>query len=109
VPIPLHKKRLRQRGFNQSDVVANALCEITGLELRHLLTREKNTVQIAKLPHDNTRAKQIKGAFFYDDTKPVPETVILVDDVVTTGATAQEAAKTLKRAGVERVLVFSIA
>lgn len=109
IPIPLHRKRLRQRGFNQSDVVAKALCEITGLELRHLLTREKNTVQIAKLPHDNTRAKQIKGAFVCVDAKPVPESVILVDDVVTTGATVQEAAKTLKRAGVERVLVFSIA
>ncbi len=106
--IPLHPARERARGFNQAQILAQTLSEVTNLMCKPLLTRTKNTPQLAKSPHDKTRSAIVQGAFTWN-TSTMPQSVILVDDVVTTGATVVEATKILKQHGAQRVFVFSLA
>ncbi|TSC86153.1 MAG: ComF protein [Parcubacteria group bacterium Gr01-1014_8] len=105
VPISLHSERLRERGFNQIEVVLNALPEefkngkLTTLSPR-TLTRIRNTPQQTRLSR-NERLKNVEGAFAVSDEKTLQDThVILIDDVTTTGATLSSAAQTLKKTGV---------
>jgi competence protein ComFC len=103
VPIPLHKKRLRWRGFNQAELLARQVAQKLNLPLEDLLIRTKNTSQQAKLSRDE-RLRNLSDAF---EIVPNPntqnKTVILVDDVASTGTTIIEAAQILKKAGVEEV------
>lgn len=98
VPIPLHPRRLRERGFNQSEDIARALSAYTGIPVRPLLTRRKATHAQAKLPTD-LRQKNITEAFEARPlTKDEVEGVkyfILIDDVATSGATLTAAAHAL--------------
>lgn len=103
VPVPLHRKRERERGFNQAELLARHL----GVTVdRDLLLRRKNTPSQTGLSRSQ-RALNLSAAFEVRGTPP--ECVLVVDDVYTTGATLHEIAKTLKRAGAERVEVLTVA
>ncbi len=107
--VPLHKKRRRKRGYNQSELLANALGKELGTPVVCLLEKTKHTKNLAKLDRVG-RVKMIKDTF-----RPVAEfslkgkTVLLVDDVFTTGATADECAKVLIKAGAAQVRVLTFA
>ncbi len=101
VPVPLHARRERERGFNQSNIIANLFAEKLWLPINKNLHRVVYTVQQAKLSGEERR-KNLKDAFVWD-AKAIPEKVLLVDDVYTTGATMQECAKVLKNNGVKVV------
>lgn len=111
IPIPLHSKRFRERGFNQAEKIADILAERLGLSVNNgTLTRIKNT------PHQTTRKSKterldsLKNSFEITDKKELSgKTVILVDDVYTTGATMNEASKALRRAGVKDIIGFVVA
>lgn len=99
VPVPLHKKRELWRGFNQSAVIAQIISEMTGLPARNdLIRRVAFTEQQAHLGLDE-RLLNLNGAFKATETSILTETVILVDDVVTTGATLSAIAQELKKKG----------
>ena len=104
VPVPLHRGRLWQRGFNQSVLVARELARVTGLPHDpDLLRRVKRTPPLKGLSVVQRR-RTVAGAFkVRQGTKPTGRTIILVDDVLTTGSTANACARVLKRAGAERV------
>lgn len=108
IPVPLHRWRLWQRGYNQAALIAGALSSQKGLQTSaDLLQRIKATPILRKMgPHD--RRKTVRSAFRVD-TKRASEiagrTIVLVDDVYTTGATANACARALKRAGAARVVV----
>jgi predicted amidophosphoribosyltransferase len=104
LPIPLHKKRERLRGFNQAELIAIFLSERFGLYYRNdILSRIKYRVPQMSLGRSE-RLKNIKDIFFVDkDNLCGIKNVVLVDDVVTTGATLNEAAEVLKKNGVENV------
>ena len=108
IPVPLHRTRLRQRGFNQAFVIAQAVRREFGLEINYkLLKRVKNTRAqtglSARARRDNVRgAFQAVGAANYAHAA-------LVDDVVTTGHTANAAARALKVAGVKTVSIWAAA
>jgi ComF family protein len=111
-PIPLHKSRFRQRGYNQSELLAKDLGQRVGIEVLDLLQRVKNTKTQVGLSKDE-REKNIKGAFvinkkYLDKIKDFRQ-IFLVDDVVTSGATLKEAAKLLKKAGVKKVWGLTLA
>ena len=112
VPVPLHRNRLRQRGFNQSLEIARRLGAELGLEVRHsLLARIKNTVPQTALGKAERR-RNVKGAFQAAPAPvaaPIPAHVALVDDVVTSGSTVNAAARALKAAGVQTVSVWAAA
>ncbi len=108
LPIPLHKKRLAERGFNQSAELAKGLrikynCTVD----ESLLKRAKNTSQQAKLNREQ-RLDNLQNAFVFNLKKQPPERVILLDDVLTTGATFCEAARVLKERGVKEVICLAI-
>ena len=97
VPIPLHPKRLRERGYNQSYLLARNLSRSINVPLAELLERQKDTPPQTRLPR-NERLHNLKGAFRLK-AKASPSfkasTLLLVDDIFTTGTTMNEAAKLL--------------
>lgn len=106
--VPLHRQRLRQRGFNQSYELTRHLARHSGIALQKTgLVRHKATARQTTLSKAQ-RQKNVRGAFRVTATD-WPAHVILVDDVITTGNTLHECARVLKKAGVQRVdaLVFA--
>jgi ComF family protein len=104
-PIPLHKMRERERGFNQSELLAGSLSNIIGVPCEYLLARTKRTRQQASLAHDK-RAANTAGAFRAERNLD-GQTVMLVDDVITSGHTANECAATLRAAGASEVWLIA--
>jgi ComF family protein len=103
VPIPLHRKRLLERGFNQSAEIARHVAPRLGMKVKpHLLHRLRDTSAQSGLDAE-ARARNLKQAFGINRKRPVPRHVALLDDVLTTGSTAAAAASALKSAGCERV------
>ena len=103
VPVPIHKKRLKKRGFNQSEILAKELSALTNIPVLNALIRIKNTKSQTKLTKKE-RAENIKEAFVCPEPKEIKKkAIILIDDVCTTGATLEECAKVLKKAGAREV------
>jgi len=108
-PIPLHPTRLRQRGFDQAALLAQALAARAGRPCAlDLLVRTRATPQQVGAARAD-RHQNLRGAFRAGPRAPMPKRVALVDDVVTTTATARDAARALREAGVEAVHIAAIA
>ncbi len=109
-PVPLHWSRLFQRGFNQSALLASALASNTGWEERDLLVRTRPTGHQARRKKRADRLRAIRSSMFRC-RKPgnLPSHVVLIDDLVTTGATLNACAKALRHAGCRRVSALVIA
>lgn len=108
--VPLHPARLRERGFNQSELLAGVVSRLTGIPLEHPLRRCKNTeTQTAQRNHE-ARRKNLEGAFrLMPSVELAGRQVILVDDVCTTGATLDAAAQPLLAAGASAVFGLVVA
>lgn len=106
VQVPLHRRRLAERGFNQARLLADILGQKIGRPVVDLLKRDRYTLQQAKLSREERRAN-VHHAFFNSNFSA--NAVLLVDDVFTTGATMQECARVLKSSGVKKVIGFSVA
>jgi ComF family protein len=114
VPVPLHRTKLRQRGFNQAELIARAAMKIRqpGDRLRlcgNVLQRKRETAsQIGLTSHQ--RRENLRGAFGVTQPELVKgRDVLVVDDVYTTGATVSECARVLRRAGATKVWVATVA
>ena len=113
VPVPLHARKLRQRGFNQSELIARAALKLKPAGCIHLgsglLERRRETKsQIGLSRHQ--RRENIRGAFAVTRPDEIKEREILVvDDVFTTGTTVSECARILRRAGALKVYVATVA
>ncbi|HEX5353742.1 MAG TPA: ComF family protein [Rhodanobacteraceae bacterium] len=109
VPVPLHRSRLRRRGYNQALELAKPLASHFDLPLlRNALRRTRATGAQTELTAVQRR-RNVRGAFAAGFGGPVPEHVAVLDDVFTTGATLAECVRVLKRAGVARVDVWALA
>ncbi len=103
IPVPLSKKRLRWRGFNQAELLAQKVAEKYGLTLdKSNLIRIKHKTPQAKLDEIH-RLENIKGCFSWQGGSLNKKNIILIDDVTTTGATLNECAKVLKANGAGEV------
>ena len=103
VPLPLHRTRLRRRGYDQALELARPLAKALGLPLRgDVLHRCKATSAQSRL-HADARQRNLRGAFAVNPTAVLPAHLVLIDDVMTTGATLHAAARALRDAGVARV------
>lgn len=115
IPVPLHKKRLRWRGFNQSSLLAKYISEnlAPGFEIpifEKTLQRNRSTESQMKIKSRQERNENVSGAFLVSDAKGLAsKTVFLIDDVATTGSTIFECAKVLKNAGAKEVFAVVIA
>lgn len=100
VPVPLHPKRLRERGYNQSGLLADDLGKLTKLPvLNNCLIRQRNTVPQAKTSNIKQRQQNITGAFICRNEELKDKKVFLIDDVATSGSTLDACAGALKAAG----------
>lgn len=109
VPVPLHRGRLRQRGYDQALELARPLARSLALPLlADRLLRQRATAPQSELDA-RARQRNVRGAFALAPGPALPAHVALVDDVMTTGATLAEAARLLRRAGVARVELWVVA
>ncbi len=110
LPVPIHKKRLRERGFNQSTLLAKGIAKVVGLRvLEDVLIREKNTSPQSSLDRE-ARQTNIKGAFKIQNADIIRDKHILVfDDVFTTGATVREVVNVLWDADPIEIDVLTLA
>lgn len=108
--IPLSKKRLRQRGYDQARLLAEEIAAKTGLPCRQLLQKVKNNSAQSLTRDAKQRRENVAGVYALDDGADVSGLLILlVDDVVTTGATMSEAARILRKAGAKSVFGVTLA
>lgn len=108
IPLPLHPLRLRERGFNQAQELARAVGKILGCPTSaNICTRTRHTPAQAALPW-RERAKNVRGAF-HCNADLSGRHIALIDDVMTTGASLSECARTLKLHGAARVTLLVIA
>jgi ComF family protein len=107
VPMPLHWRKRWQRGFNQAELLAQELSRRTGIPVRKLVRRIKNTSAQAGLTSAKRRANM---SMAFRTTRPLDgQRLILLDDVLTTGSTAASCARALKRAGASYVAMVTVA
>jgi ComF family protein len=112
VPVPLHKTKRSDRGFNQAELIARAAVKHLSQRLElatPVLIRQRATVSQVGLTREQ-RVANVRDAFRVRDRQRVcGRTVIVVDDVMTTGTTLSECARVLKKAGAERVVAATVA
>ncbi len=109
VPVPLHKARLREREFNQAEVLARLLGKRASLPVKTCLRRNRYTTTQTRLDRDQ-RMENLRGAFCVRHTPTVTDRhLLLIDDVLTTGSTVEECARTLLEAGAASVRVLTAA
>ncbi|MDO8659225.1 MAG: phosphoribosyltransferase family protein, partial [Candidatus Parcubacteria bacterium] len=121
IPIPLSKKRYRERGYNQAELICRELIKINNL--RHgvdmklekdILIKPKETEHQARIENRRERLKNIIGSFAIKNeklslSKIKNKNIILIDDITTTGATLNEARKVLKQNGARKIIAFTVA
>ena len=109
IPVPLHPDRLAERGFNQAEELARRLSQRWRLPLcKEGLVRGRDTGHQARLGR-RARQSNVAGAFLWCGRYPPPERVLLVDDVLTTGATLVACADALRLAGTQEVRAVALA
>jgi ComF family protein len=110
VPVPLHWKKKQERGFNQSELMAKKISNELSIPIStNNLFRAKNTLSQTQLSRTQ-RQENVKGAFKVKNPRLFyQKNILLVDDVLTTGMTASECAKSLKNAGTNKVFLIALA
>ncbi|HTE48984.1 MAG TPA: phosphoribosyltransferase family protein [Candidatus Paceibacterota bacterium] len=117
IPIPLSNLRYRERGYNQAELICKELIRIN--KLRHgadlilennILIKPKETKHQAHIENKTKRLKNITGSFSVKNCETLKgRNIILIDDIITTGATLTEAKKILKLSGARKVIAFTVA
>ena len=108
LPVPLYKKRLKQRGFNQAIEISRSLEKAWDIPIDNNLVKRKCETQSQTGLDAKQRRRNMKGAFEVVGTVKYKH-VAIIDDVVTTGSTVNELARILKISGVKKVSVYSVA
>jgi competence protein ComFC len=108
---PLHKNRQRERGFNQAEVIAQSLSKSLHVPYHQLLIRTKKTMAQAKTHSKDERLTQLKNIFALHSQAPniKGKTILILDDVITTGATLNECAIVLKHSGCRAIHGLAVA
>jgi len=114
VPIPLSKNRHRERGYNQAELICRELLKLdTDKNFtfeNNILIKSKNTEHQARIHNRAERLQNIVGSFTVKNPAGIKgRNIILIDDILTTGATLSEARKTLKHAGAKKIIAFTVA
>jgi len=109
IPVPLHKRRMRWRGFNQSERLAHSL-NLQIPVITDILLRVRYTVPQVKMKNKANRQKNLANAFIINNSTLLHnKNILLIDDVITTGTTLSECARTLKSAGAHKVFCLVLA
>ena len=108
VPVPMHPKKRSVRGFDQASLLARSLGGLCQLPVREDLLERTHLTKSSKKLGRTDRRKNLRGVFRVRPGAGIPESVILIDDIYTTGATMDEAAFSLRRAGVKRIFFLAL-
>ena len=110
IPVPVHKKRKHQRGYNQTQLIAKNVAKILNIKFRNnILVKNVNTKPQSELTKKD-RETNIKNVFGIKDIRKIKNMNILIfDDIYTTGSTVNECSKILKEAGAKKVAILTIA
>ena len=108
VPVPMYKKKEKQRGYNQAEVFARALSEVTAIPVANKIVQRNKDTEAMKQLNALKRKKNLLKAFSLVKNDVQFSKVLLVDDIYTTGTTMDEVAKVLKQGGIEQVYGMSI-
>lgn len=109
IPVPLHRSRLRERGFNQSALLAGALAEHCNLKVARQHCRRTRATHSQRGLRATERSSNLQRAFALSDPTLIFPHIVIVDDVVTTTATVEEVARLYRRAGTRRIDVACLA
>ena len=109
VPVPLSTRRLKWRGFNQAEILANTIGKELGLEVAEVLKRTIQKRPQAEITSRPDRINNVKNAFTCTSTLIKDKNILLVDDISTTGSTLEECAKVLRTGGAQRISAFVFA
>ena len=107
-PVPIHPTRLRQRGYNQAQLLADQLGRATGMPVRELLLRTRETTKQHRLDRA-ARLRTLQDAFAPAPSVPTSGPIIVIDDILTTSATLEACARVLRDSGACDVYGFAIA
>lgn len=109
VPVPIHKSKLKTRGYNQAELIAKALSKRTGIPVRsNLIIRSKKTNPLKDL-RPVERNNNLRGAFKIVPSGVKLETIVIIDDIYTTGSTIDAVAKVFKASGVSNIYFATLA
>ena len=110
IPVPISKKRYKERGYNQSLLIANEISKQTNLELvNNCLIKTKNIIEQSKLNKED-RQQNIQGVYSIQNEEIITnKKVLLIDDIYTTGSTVNECSKILQQARPEKIGVLVLA
>lgn len=110
IPVPIHRKRYMQRGYNQSELLAMGISKICKVKIyRNLLVKNKDTLPQSSLNKDR-RKTNVTGTYSINNKEVIKnKKILLVDDIYTTGATVNECSKILKESGAKEVIVLTLA
>jgi ComF family protein len=110
IPVPLSKKRERNRGYNQAQMIAKIVAANLGLPLSPIVSKIKDTPAQAEIKDWDKRKKNLENCFAIANPKLIKDkNFIILDDVFTSGATLNEIARVLKNAGAKRILGLVVA
>jgi ComF family protein len=112
IPVPLHRARFRERGFNQSELICRGICGSTGVDVASKVLRRVRHTMSQTMLHVDERGANVRGAFAPGRRGLVSlkgKRILLVDDVITTGATIRECAEVLRSCGADTIIACSVA
>ncbi len=114
IPVPLSRTRKKKRGYNQAEVIARGFCRSGGQNIfeprNDIIVKKIDTLQQARITNRTIRLRNISGAFHIEKPNDIKgRTIIIVDDVTTTGGTMNEIINVLKKSGAKKVVGFAVA
>lgn len=110
VPVPISKKRLKTRGYNQSYLIAKEISKILNIKLENdILSKQKDNIAQSTL-NKSEREENVKCVYkLVNENKVKNKKILLIDDIYTTGSTVNECSKILTNGGAEKIDIFTIA
>lgn len=108
VPIPIHKKKKNDRGFDQTELISKQFALLSGYEYDNsVLIRQKETIPQHSLDYEK-RKENLKNAFIINNSPPINSSILIIDDICTTGSTIQEAITTLYNNNIFDITVLTV-
>ena len=108
IPVPIHKNRMKKRGYNQAYLIAKELSKLTGIPVENNLVKRKNETKVQKELGARERENNLKKAFIVNKNVVELKSVVIIDDIYTTGSTVDSIASLLKEKGVRKVYFISL-
>ncbi|MDE7045569.1 MAG: ComF family protein, partial [Acetatifactor sp.] len=109
IPVPVHPSRKRRRGYNQAELIARRLSELSGIPMEAALIRRVKKTRPLKGLSNSERQNNLKRAFKIDINDVKLNTIVIIDDIYTTGATIDSMAQVLKEKGVKKIYFMALA